>query len=213
MGDTMKLQLLRRLYDRAVQGLPVLGTPAEVAGRFQSETGSSATAADQLTQRYVMLCGATGFVCGLPGYMSMPLTIPANVAGVLLLQLHLGATLVVLAGRDPHDTAVREQVIGCIIDSHDEEPEGAGAHGGGHEAEKDEALGLLDRLGMKLGERGVRFIGEQAVQWVSRIARRSRRGARSLPLLGGAVAGVADGYATREASRRVRRAFLTAPNV
>lgn len=209
----MKLQLLRGLYDRAVQGLPVLGTPTEAARAFQTETSSLATAADRLTQRYVLLCGATGFACGLPGYLSMPLTIPANLAGVLLLQFHLGATLAVLAGRDPHDAAVRERVIGCIMDGRDAGPEATAAREHDREVADEEALGLLDRLGTKLGERGVRFIGEQAVQWAGRAARRSRRGTRSLPLLGGAVAGLADGYATREASRRVRRTFQIAHGV
>ena len=209
----MKIQLLRGLYDQAVEGLPVLGTPADMANQFRAETASSETAADQLTQRYMMLCGATGFVCGLPGYTSMPLTIPANVAGVLLLQFHLGATLAILAGRDPHDRAVRERVIDCVIDSHEEKEADTGVREEEHESvEEDEVRGLLSRFGSKLGERGLRYIGEQATWLIRRAARHTGRGARSLPLLGGAVAGISDGYATREASRRVRRAFLTAPS-
>lgn len=201
----MRVQMLRKIYDQAAGGLPLLGTPEEVAAHFRRETDAHGEAADHLIQRYVMLCGTTGFVLGLPGYVTMPVTVPTNVAGVLLLQFHLCAALAVLGGKDPQEASVRERSVGCVLGSHEEDGSRLGA------SDEDETQGLLSRLGTKLGERGVRLLGEQATRWIGRAASQAGRGARSLPLLGGAVGGVADGYSTREVGRRAQRAFLSAP--
>lgn len=219
----MHLQMLRTLYDRAVDGLPVLGTPAEEAQRLKQKMDLD-EAADHLIYRAVLFSGATGFVCGLPGYLSMPLTIPSNVAGVLLVQFHMCAAIAALEGRAPRAASTRERAIQCVLDSDaaghqqadtpnsetaDGVEHGGEAHGSPHE---DEVTGLLGRVTTKLGERGLRFVGEQAIQWAYRAARRGNRGSRGIPLLGGAIGAITDGVETQSVGHRARRAFLNRPS-
>jgi hypothetical protein len=77
--------LLRRLYDEALDGLPGLGLPEDAVRQAQAGSASRHATAEALLQRYTPLSGAAGFACGLPGYLSMPVTIPANLAGVAAL--------------------------------------------------------------------------------------------------------------------------------
>lgn len=184
----MKNALFTSLYRRAVDGLPVLGTPADVVARLPE--GSPAARAERLERLYVGLCSGTGFACGLPGYATMPFTVPANITGVALLQLHMCAAIALLDGRDLQDAGTREVCIDCVLDRLD------------HAPRRDEVEGVLERVGTKIAERGVRFVSEQAPQWLS------RSGARSLPLVGGLVSGVADAYSTRRVGQEARRAFL-----
>ena len=202
----MRQSLLHRLYDEALNGLPVLGPPEAAAGHDR-RGASSAEAAEALVQRYALLSGATGFACGLPGYLTMPVTIPSNLAGVTLLQLHLCATLAVLAGRDPHADDVRQRCIACVLDA--PSPSEASSEASSEEQasrpeQDEERAGLLRRLAGKVGERGVRFAMEQAVGVLT-------KSARSLPLVGGAVSGLADVRSTRAVGQRARQAFSLAP--
>jgi hypothetical protein len=211
----MHLQLLRTLYNHAANGLPVLGVPAEEAQRLRQKMDSD-RAADHLVHRAMLFSSATGFVCGLPGYITMPVTIPSNVAGVILIQFYMCATIAALAGRDPHDATVRERAIQCVLNdntadqeapapSDDKTTSSAGREG---EAPENEVTGLIGRITTKLGERGMRFIGEQATQWAYRAARQANHGSRSLPLFGGAIGAVTDGMETQSVGKRARRTFL-----
>ncbi len=128
------------------------------------------------------------------GYVTMPVVIPANVAGVALLQLHMSAAIAVLDGRDPRDASVREQCIDCV--SGDAEVG----------SDRDGTQGFIGRLTAKVGGRGVQFVSERLARQIGRTAGRS---VRSLPLVGGVVSGFLDVRSTREVGRKAQRVFLT----
>lgn len=188
----MRYVLLDQLYGQALKGLPVLGTPRETAQRFRA--GTAQERARQITAFYVILGGSTGFAFGLTGLITAPVTVPANVASVAMLQLHLCATTAAASGHDPHDAAVREACVRCVLRNSNAED--------ADEAEEQEAQGFLARLRTKAVERGLRIGIEQA-------ARFARRGARSLPLVGGLIGGVSDAYATGEIGRAAQAAFVS----
>lgn len=184
----MNHSVLTRLYERGIQGLPLLGQPSALAERMNRESRDDTV--ESTVGLYTLLCGSTGFLCGLPGYASMPLTVPANVGGVLLLQLHMTATLAEIYDHDVTEETTRDTCIRCVLEHRDVStiPEGLEA--------------FSRRLGVKMVERGVRFVSEQAT-WILGNQRR----ARSLPLVGGVAGGVSDGYATRQIANAAQRAF------
>lgn len=200
----MRSHFLRLFYNRSVDGLPVLGTPAETAGRFLSGPGTLTERAEEMSKTHTMLCASTGFVCGLPGFLMLPITLPTNLAGVALIQLHLVAATAFMGGHDPHDPAVRERAIGCLLGRGTEEP-----------TEENEAVEVIDRSAVKLAERGIRFLAESTVGLA---ARASRWGVtkvvtrqfprRSLPLVGGVLGGASDAYSTGKVAEAARQAFL-----
>lgn len=188
----MRRIVLEHLYDRVVEGLPVLGTPLRVAERELDRSVGVAEAVDRVSNRYTIACAGTGFAFGVPGYAAMPATVPANVAAVAALQLHLAATVAALAGHDVRDPTVRTRCVDCV-------------DGADHE----EGASTLDSLGGrvtgKLGERALRFLVEGVL---GRLARGSRA-TRSMPLLGGGIGALADGRSTLSVTERARREFLT----
>lgn len=178
-----------RLYSQALRDVPGMGTPAAAAQTFLDATSSPRAAADRVRRRYALYCTMLGFTCGLPGYASAPVTVPTNVAGVFILQLHMCAVIAIFGGRDPEADEIREQSVQLVLDPETDEPESTGW------------TGLARRVGIKLGERGVRFASEQAVRWVGRRA-------RTLPLVGGVVGGYSDLQSTQAVARRATERFL-----
>ena len=55
----------------------------------------------------VEAAGVNGFVTGLGGFIAMPVTIPANMAGALVINARLAAAIAYLRGYDPSDPHVR----------------------------------------------------------------------------------------------------------
>lgn len=203
----MRSLILRPLYGRALEGLPLLGTPAETAARYLTRPGTLLERADEMAGPHIALSASTGFLCGLGGFLTLPVTLPTNVAGVALLQLHLCASTAFLAGLDPGDHAVRDLSVACLT-------------GEDALASRDETQEVVDRSAVKIAERGIRLLAETAVGMAEAAGRFSatrfvtrRVPRRSLPLIGGMIGGMSDLYATRKVAAAAREAFLAgAPN-
>ncbi|NNF56954.1 MAG: EcsC family protein [Rhodothermaceae bacterium] len=183
----MKTYILNQLYPKAIEGLPTLGTPGETAAPYRRRRGPLRDRAERMTQRHIALAGGTGFVTGLGGWLTMPITLPADLAGVALLQLHMAASCAVLAGHaDLTDEATRDTVVACLLKTN--------AH---INTEEEEAV---SRVGVKLAERGVRFLVKQTGTWIASTAGKrliARRFARGIPLVGGVIGATSDAYNTR----------------
>ena len=194
----MRQDIFRRLYDRVNDGLPLLGTPRELADRLLEETGTVENAADAAVSLATVLGGATGFLFGLPGFLLTPITLPANVVGAAGIQLHLAATLAALAGRDPGLPDVRESCLACL--------EQKVGRDGRNEPEEEVAV----RAGIKVLERLIRLAGEGAARGAGWAARRValRRLGRRIPGLGGLLGAGSDGWMTRHVGRCARARFL-----
>ncbi len=199
--STVRRFALDRLYPLALNGLPGLGTPQELAAEVAATPGTLDEHADRLVRRHIALSGAAGFVSGLGGWLTLPLALPANLAGVAVVQLHMAASVAALAGRDPHAPAVREAVLGCLVGVlPDDDSRSA----------DDEAV---DRVGLKLAERGLRFVVQttlSAATWgAKKVAGRvQNRVLRGVPLVGGVIGAVSDGYVTMMVARAARDAFI-----
>lgn len=193
----MKTFLLNQLYPRAVDGLPFLGTPEATAAPWRMRGGARRARAEKMIRRHVALAGTTGFVTGLGGWLTMPVTVPADLAGVALVQLHLAASCAVLAGRDLHAKATRDTIIECLLKTDQ-----------GENTEPEEAT---NRVGVKVAERGLRFFVGRAVSWTAKKAGErilARRFARGVPLVGGAIGAASDTYLTRVVARHALDAFF-----
>jgi hypothetical protein len=198
----MRRFLHDRLYPRALAGLPGLGTPQEFAQGFRDRPGTVRERAEQLVRRHVAASSAAGFVGGLGGILLMPVTVPANLAAVALVQLHMAASVAALAGRDPESPAVRNAVLACLVG---ETPP--------DEDERAIEQETFDRVGLKLAERGLNALvtaGVGLVGWAGRQAATAlvkRSVLRGIPLVGGALGALSDGYITSQVAAAAVDAF------
>ncbi|MDM4784419.1 hypothetical protein [Micromonospora sp. b486] len=75
----------------------------------------------RLIKESVMAAGSAGFVTGLGGFLTLPITLPANVAGALVINVRLAGAIAYLRGYDlddPHTQAMIPLVaVGSNIQS------------------------------------------------------------------------------------------------
>ncbi|GAA1745144.1 EcsC family protein [Aeromicrobium alkaliterrae] len=185
---------VRQALDKAIDGIGPLRSAAESATTHMVDAhGDVEQAIATLTRTHVVLAGAQGFVTNLGGIATVPVSVPANVAGVTLLQAHLVAGIAHLRGYDLDDPRVRNAILGCMLGP-DKVKELVKRHSlpaypmGIATAEVHDPG--LDRLiaSELTGELVARTIGRRAVTLM----------ARRIPGVGGVVAGGTDAYQTRQ---------------
>ncbi len=108
-------QALEWAYDHATEAVPGLGSAVDVAEKhLKAADNAPEKAIDTLIAAHTAYAGVTGFVTNLGGVMTLPVSIPANVASVLALQLRLIAAIAHLRRYDPSDQRVKTMAFLCL---------------------------------------------------------------------------------------------------
>lgn len=149
---------------------------------------------------------STGFLSGLGGFITLPVTIPGAVAASLAIHIRLVATIAILNGYDPKNERIKTMILICLCGS------------AGHQ--------ILRKFGVKLGE----HLGRQAIQAIPRqvilainralamrlITKAGERGVVNLtklvPILGGIIGGSIDACMCQSVAKIALRAFPVIPN-
>lgn len=104
--------------DQATAALPGIGSAEDLAERHLARrAGSVKPAIDDLIAWQVPYAGAAEFVTNLGGLVTLPVTIPANLASVLLIQLRMITAIAILRGYQPDNPRVRTLAFLCLTGS------------------------------------------------------------------------------------------------
>ena len=197
------MNTLDALYDKVLKGLPPKReTAVAMAERYLRKNHSVDDAAMDLINDQLGRCTATGFVLGLGGLLTMPVTIPANIAGVLYFQLRMIAGLAYMGGYDVCSPQVRTLTYVCLA---------------GISLES-----VLKNTGVKIGTRITKSIvaklpGKITASVNRRVGYRlfTKFGSRSavsvgkaVPIVGGIVSGSLDFVETRMIAERAYNMFI-----
>lgn len=118
MLEREMMNLLDVCYDKALQGvLPGEKSVEELAEDYLAKTSSREKAIDKLIGYQTVLCGTNGFITGLGGLLVLPVTISANVAGVIYVQLRMIAAIAHINGYDIYSDQVRTIAYTCLTGS------------------------------------------------------------------------------------------------
>lgn len=118
MLEREMMNALDMCYDKALQGvLPVERTVMELAEDYLAKSSSREKAIDNLIGYQTVLCGTNGFITGLGGLLVLPVAIPANVAGVIYVQLRMIAAIAHINGYDIYSDQVRTIAYACLTGS------------------------------------------------------------------------------------------------
>ena len=183
---------VRTVLDRAIDGIgPLRSAAAAADSRLVDADGDVEKAIASLLRMHTSLAGVQGFVTNLGGLTTAAIAVPANVAGVTVVQCHLVAGIAHLRGYDLDDPRVRNAILACMLGEdavHDlvkshrlPSSPMALATSPVHDPVLDETLSkevTSELVGRTAGRRAVTLIG------------------RRVPFLGGAVGGSSDAYAT-----------------
>lgn len=107
--------LLRRVLTVAIEGYSPLPPAKESAANQLRKHQDAEAAIDSLINLHVTMAGAQGFVTNIGGVITALVALPANMAGVAVLQARLVATIAHLRGYDINDPRVRTAIAMCLV--------------------------------------------------------------------------------------------------
>ncbi|OCG17234.1 hypothetical protein A9G29_01790 [Gilliamella sp. Fer2-1] len=106
MSDKLSL-LLDRLYQICLTGGYGLASAYTLAEQHKERFPFYSDSLDNLIKQEANKAGTTGFITGLGGMTSLPITLPANALSVLFIQMRLVITIAILQGQDVKDKRIK----------------------------------------------------------------------------------------------------------
>lgn len=107
--------LLRKVLVVAIEGYSALPPAKETAAHHLQKQGHADGAIDSLIQLHIGMAGAQGFVTNIGGVITALIAMPANVAGVVVVQARMVATIAHLRGYNINDPRVRTAIAMCLV--------------------------------------------------------------------------------------------------
>lgn len=191
------------VIDKALSGLGPVKSAKELAAEYEADRGYGTV--DERIEALVRWESGknftSGFVTGLGGAATLPVTIPAAFSVSWLIQARMAATVAILAGYDADDDRVKTFILMCLL-------------GDGGEKILKEAGIAMDGNGVKtvigrLPERVLEELGKKV--GVRLLAKTGERGVvnllRMVPVASGLVGGVMDASFCRVVGNRAIELF------
>ncbi|MCD7035337.1 EcsC family protein [Metabacillus sp. GX 13764] len=202
LTESKVTQILDWAYEKAVDGLPGTKTAAELAESYLKKSSSVEKAIDNLI-RWQNAKGATsGFLSGLGGLVTLPVTIPANVASVMYVQIRMIATIAHLRGYDLKDDQVKTFVFVCLTgQAASDILKQAGIKIGtsmAKEAIKRMPVEIIKTINKAVGFRLITKFGQKGIVNLG----------KAVPLVGGVIGGAVDGIGTNVIGKTAKKVFI-----
>lgn len=109
-------KLVERLLDVGIDGKGPFDSAEQVAADALSQAGGKVEAAIKIVQRdHRQLAGVGGFVTGLGGFFTMPVSLPANLLGFFILGTRMTAATAKLRGYDIDQPEIRSALLLTLV--------------------------------------------------------------------------------------------------
>ncbi|HEV2797541.1 MAG TPA: EcsC family protein [Nocardioides sp.] len=196
-------RLVTMLVDTGLDGRGPLSSARELADEALAKTGGDREEAINRLARSAMVGGGIGgFVTGLGGFVTMPVSLPANVAEFYIQAVRMVGGIATLRGYDLTEPRVRTAILLTLVGSDsDEVLKKAGMATGGSRVTSYALRGLppaaLMVVNKAVGFRLMRGVSEKVL---------SRFG-RGIPVAGGLVGGGIDGYMMKKIADHAMKEF------
>jgi hypothetical protein len=110
LNQGMIMKSLDFAYDKAVNGIPGFDSAEEMAEDYLKRGGNPINNCNSLIRWQVTKAGTSGFLSGLGGIITIPVTLPANIVSVLYVQVRMIAAIAHMGGHDLKDDRVKSLV-------------------------------------------------------------------------------------------------------
>ena len=195
--------VLRTILEFAIEGRGSIPGARAAAARTLQSRGEHEAAVDSLVMQHVGLAGAQGFLTNLGGLLTLPVALPANLAGLAVVQMRMIAAIVHLRGHDVDDRRVRVALTMAMLGEDDVRKQVAAGRLPGPPFLVATAPVFDPVLDHHVSERvfgdlGTKMAGKHAVVQV----------AKRIPFVGGPVGAATDGYFTYAFGQYARREFV-----
>ncbi|ATL91768.1 MULTISPECIES: EcsC family protein [Aeromonas] len=203
LSESKVMQALDWAYDKAINGVSGLDSASELADSYMKTNSSPVDMANSLIRWQNTKAGTSGFLSGLGGIITMPVTIPANIASVMYVQIRMIAAIAHIGGHDIKDDRVKTLVYACLTGN----------------AAKDIIKDAGIVIGTKLTTNAIKNIsGKTLIEINKKVGFRlftkfGEKGVinlgKAVPLVGGIIGGSMDSIATNTIGNIARDTFIT----
>lgn len=109
------MYILDETYKKIQNRVPLISPSIEsFANDYLSKHDSKELACKDILNKQVIKCTTSGILSGLPGVIALPVTIPANIANVLYVQMRMIACTAYMAGYDLKSDQTQTLVYACL---------------------------------------------------------------------------------------------------
>ena len=96
LSQEVILNALDWAYDKAVNGVRGLDSAQDMADDYLKGEGALIDKVNSLIRWQNTKAGTSGFITGLGGLLTLPLTLPANITSVLYVQIRMVAAIAIM---------------------------------------------------------------------------------------------------------------------
>lgn len=197
------MSLLDTLYSKVLDGIPHVSKPIEeLAEEYLNRARSKKDAAKKMIDIQVAKCTTSGVITGFGGIVTLPITIPADIASVLYVEMRMIACAAYMGGYDVKEDVVQAFVYSCL----------AGVS----------IMDIIKQAGLKFGEKIavnlIKKIPGKAIAAINKkvgfrfITKFGQKGivnlGKMVPVVGAAISGALDFAESRYIGNRAYRWFL-----
>jgi uncharacterized protein (DUF697 family) len=196
---------LRKLMDVAIHGAGKFPGAMTAAGNYlKNADGDVELAVERVIRQHTLMAGAQGFLTNLGGVATMAASMPANIAGLAIVQARMAAAVAHLRGYNLYDQRVRSAVLASLLG----ESTVKNSVANGSLPSTPSGIATAPMSDIKLESSTVtqvvssllsQRVGKQAVSSVT----------KKIPVIGGGVGAATDGYSTAAIGRYVKDQFVS----
>ena len=109
------LKVLDGIYEKTIDGLPRISKPIdELVSDYTNKYDDIEVAAKKMLSNQIKKCTVSGFLTGVGGAISLPVSVSADISSVLYVQMRMIAAAAKMGGYDLKNDEVQTLVYACL---------------------------------------------------------------------------------------------------
>lgn len=203
IDEKQSITVLDKIYSSSLKGVGGSSPVKQVSAEYlQSAHGDVQKAANEFVNWQLAKCATTGFLTNIGGLITLPVSIPLDVCGVLYVQLRMIMVIADLGGYNVNSDAVKSYVYACLV--------------GLSVADIAKCAGI--QVANKLTVNAVKRIPGEAIKKINQavgfrlVTKAGTKGTinitKAVPIVGGVVGGTVDFVSTKVVAKRAIEMFL-----
>jgi hypothetical protein len=201
--ESKALQLVKWLTEKAINGIPPLSSAEDLAQEYLIDQGypDDEERIESLINWETTKNFTTGFITGLGGVITLPVSLPAAFGASWVIQARMTAAIARIAGFDIHSDRVKTFIVVCLVG----------------DAMKDIAKTAGIEIGKGLSKTLINKVPGKVLIEINKkvgfrlLTKAGTKGAvnlmKGVPFIGGFVGGVFDASACRIVGKNGKRLF------
>jgi len=189
-------------YSKALEGTYGIDSAIELANTYTYSSGNINAKVNRLIRWQNAKAATSGFVTGLGGLITLPISIPANFASVMYVQIRMIAAIAHMGGHNLRDDRIKTMIYVCLL--------------GNAASEILKDIGII--AGKKITHQLIRKISDTSIKSINQalgfklIAKFGSKGviklSKFIPIAGGVIGGTFDTVSTNIIGNMARNTFI-----